>query len=333
MADRPSLLVAAGAGGDGEALPERRFAQDFSAPFSCIPFLDTPEVVHMGLNRLDARHWVLPCHTLPHYHHHKIAARRVLGDKVYAQLPESLPAQRELGERLYQHLINDHAGYACTSAGALRWQADGKALYWTGLASQLASGEPLWDASGWIADDICLLQPGKHGYVLVAASLTAPSYWRLEEKIGRPLDAIHRPVPGFQKKLSAQVARFFDHLKPAYPVWRGNWSLVTSAELLQRGGVSMASSGIGETRKQRAYLRIERQSLRRLPKTGAVVFTIRVSINPLEDLLLIEGGVDALQAAVEAMSPEETRYKSLAPLLQDEHGPLRHFFTEHGGRI
>nr|WP_051686950.1 DUF3445 domain-containing protein [Microbulbifer sp. HZ11] len=287
----------------------------------------------MGLNKLDPRHWVLPCRTLPHYQQNKIAARHAMGDRVYAQLPASLPIQRELATQLYQHLIYDHTNYLCAADSVLRWCAAGSELRWPGLAPQLASAEPLWGASCWVADDICLLQPGQHGYTLVAASLAAPSYWRLEEKIGRPLDQIHGPVPGFQQKLSARVARFFDHLKPEFPVWRSNWSVVDSPQLLQRAGEVTDSKSACMGQPRRLYLRIERQTLRRLPATGAVVFTIRVTINPLEDLLLISGGVAALRDAVLRMSPEETRYKSLAPLLAEEGGPLRRFFTEHGYSI
>ena len=128
-------------------------------------------------------------------------------------------------------------------------------------------------------------------------------------------------------------------------MWRSNWSVVDSPELLQRGSVDTLpeEKHAGEQRdsqhinqraslqtNQRGYLRIERQTLRRLPETGAVVFTIRVMINPLEDLLLREGAVAALQAAVKRMSPEEGRYKSLAPLLSSADGPLRRFFSQYG---
>ncbi|MBY6189063.1 DUF3445 domain-containing protein [Microbulbifer agarilyticus] len=304
----------------------RRYAQDFAAPSACLPFLKVPDIVHMGLNKLEPQAWITSCPTLPHYLNSKTAAYHRLGEKVYAQLPESLPVQRELVELLFRHLVQDHSRYVCTSSGTLCWRGDSGQLHWPGVESALASTSPLRHAGCWIADDVCLLLPGEGGYRLVAAYLAAPSYWRLEEKIGRPLNQIHAPVPGFQHKLAGQMARFFDHLKPEYPVWRSNWSVVDSPALLQRGEDTVSlQEAEGAGSEQSLYLRIERQSLRRLPDTGAVVFTIRVMTNPLEDLLAIEGGLSALAAAVAQMSPEEGRYKSLAPLLPS----LQHFFSCH----
>lgn len=291
----------------------RRFAQNLASPSGYLPFVHEPDVVHMGLNRLVPAQWIPSCERLPHYLHNKLRARRDFGERVFAQLPASLPAQKELVALLATHLRRDHRAYFLASGDVLRWTGASngatKDLIWPGEAAALASGEPLWHASLWVADDLCILLPGPRGYELVAASLCAPSYWRLEEKIGRPLDQIHAPVPGFQQKLSRQVARFFDHLLPEYPVWRGNWSVVDSSELLQRGGEAAVPSESGEL-----FLRVERQSLRRLPETGAVVFSIRVMINPLSDLVEVDGAVAALKHAVAGMSPEESRYKSLAPL-------------------
>ncbi|WP_237068296.1 heme-dependent oxidative N-demethylase family protein [Microbulbifer guangxiensis] len=288
----------------GAVLPhpvaDRRYAQP--EPF-LLPFMQHRELVHMGLQRLDPACWIQPCQNLHHYHHNKLNARRALGERVFAALPRSQEAQEELRGLLLQHLCRDHAPQYRRSANALQWRQGGAVLRW----SMADAGHPLWGASLWVADDLCLLQPGDSGYELTAASLAAPSYWRLEDKIGRPLDQIHKPVPGFANKLSAQVGRFFDHLLADYPVWRSNWSVVSSPELLQRGNVAAADGPL--------YLRVERQSLRRLPQTGAVVFTIRVSLNPLADLHAVPGAVAALAEAVKGMSPDESRYKSLAPLL------------------
>ncbi|AOS97637.1 hypothetical protein AUP74_02228 [Microbulbifer aggregans] len=257
----------------------------------------------MGLQRLEPASWIQPCSGLHHYYHNKLTARRRLGERVFAAQPRSHEAQGELSTLLLGHLCRNHASQYSRTGNVLQWHQDGAALRWP-LAG---TGEPLWAASLWIADDVCILQPGPRGYELTAASLAAPSYWRLEEKIGRPLDMIHRPVPGFADKLSTQVARFFDHLLADYPVWRSNWSVVSSPELLQRG-TSAADDG-------QLYLRVERQSLRRLPQTGAVVFTIRVSLNPLADLYTVPGALGSLEEAVAGLSPDEARYKSLAPLL------------------
>lgn len=279
----------------------RRYAQ--CSDSLLLPFTHSPEMVHMGLQKLRPAAWIQPCAALPHYLHNKLRARRTLGERVYAQLPESLPAQREMRALLFRHLRRDHAPQYFAGADRLHWRAEHRTLSWPLCCGE----EPLWGASQWVADDLCVLQAGERGYHLTAASLCAPSYWHLEEKIGKPLQAIHAPVPGFAQKIGTQVSRFFDHLLPGYPVWRSNWSVVDSPELLQRESPVAVSDTL--------YLRVERQSLRRLPVTGAVIFSIRVTINPLADLRRVPGAVDALRRAVQGLSPQEARYKSLAPLL------------------
>ena len=317
-------------GGQGVANPlSRRYAQDLRDPAAVLPFIRDPRIVHMGLHRLPASAWLQGCSGLSHYHHNKLSARRILGERVFVHLPVSLPAQRELAGLMARHLVQDHRNYQALHTGDICWHGTGQPLRWPGVAAAVASGEPLWATSLWVADDLCILLPGAHGYELAAASLAAPSYWRLEDKIGRPLSAIHQPVPGFREKLGDQVARFFDHLLPEYPVWRGNWSVVDSANLLQRGEgddyIGACGPDKAEAEGRGLYLRIERQSLRRLPVTGAVVFSIRVMINPLSDLLEVPAALSQLKTAVDAMSPEESRYKSIAPLRAE----LDNFFSAH----
>ena len=59
------------------------------------------------------------------------------------------------------------------------------------------------------------------------------------------------------------------------------------------------------------WYRAKRQSLRQLPKTGAVAFTIRVHICPLASLKAHGDALDLLWEAIEA-APEDLRhYKGL----------------------
>ena len=45
------------------------------------------------------------------------------------------------------------------------------------------------------------------------------------------------------------------------------------------------ASSTGPVDPRRVRLRVERQTLRRLPRSGAIVFTIRVYLTPLEELV------------------------------------------------
>ncbi len=61
-------------------------------------------------------------------------------------------------------------------------------------------------------------------------------------------------------------------------------------------------------------MRVERQSLRRLPLTGGVVFTIRVHVDSLESVAADRERAAGLHASVAGLSEEEARYKGIAPV-------------------
>jgi hypothetical protein len=60
---------------------------------------------------------------------------------------------------------------------------------------------------------------------------------------------------------------------------------------------------------------MERQTLRRLPRTGDILFTIRVLLRPLHALATRPEDAAALAATLRALPPAMQRYKSLAPFL------------------
>ena len=140
-------------------------------------------------------------------------------------------------------------------------------------------------------------------------SLCSPSHWRLAEKLGRPLREIHDPIPGIHEDLSPRIDRFFDHLRPEHPVQRFNWTLQADPGLFHP-----APGKAPEDASSPLYYRVERQTLVRLPQTGAVVFTIRVFLHPLETLGARPGALSALGAAVAAAPPALARYKGFDTL-------------------
>ncbi len=277
-----------------------------------LPHLAHPGVLQMGLTPLRDAPWIETDNHLGRYHRHKLATRERLGQCAYQASASSMPAQRELAESLLHHLVGDQpenyrlvGKHLTCDAGEFELDIDG--------------AEPLWNSSLWIADDLVIMEQIDGRYCLTAASLCSPSHWRLEEKFGRPMAEIHQPIPRFESELTPRVDRFFHHLKPDHPVVRFNWSLQAHEALCQRP----------ETEPEilpdsRLFYRSERQSLRRLPRTGAIAFTIRVYLHPLDLLRETPGALQALFAAVDATPADLARYKGfdeLEPALARYRGP------------
>jgi hypothetical protein len=61
------------------------------------------------------------------------------------------------------------------------------------------------------------------------------------------------------------------------------------------------------------FLRVERQTLSVLERTGAVLFTIRTHVYPLRRVVAAPGAAARLAEAVREMPAEMRLYKSFAP--------------------
>jgi hypothetical protein len=267
-----------------------------------LPHLAHPGVLQMGLAPLRDAPWIETDNHLQRYRGHKLRTRERLGDRAYRATAGSLPAQQELASSLLHHLVRDQPD---------NYRLEGNRLHCApgNFVADINAEESLWNCSLWVADDLVIMEQIDGRYCLTAASLCSPSHWRLEEKFGQPLAVIHDPIPRFSRELTPSVDRFFRHLRPEHPVVRFNWSLQTHDELCQRPELEHSI-----TCDSPLYYRTERQSLRRLPRTGAIAFTIRVYLHPLETLHNTPGALAALLAAIEATPPDLAKYKGFDEL-------------------
>jgi hypothetical protein len=131
-----------------------------------------------------------------------------------------------------------------------------------------------------IVEDLCILQKRGDEHVLTAALLCFPASWSLAQKIGHPLSHIHGPVDSYGDDMARRVQRLFDAVRPGRPLWRANALLYPDAELYQ----PRREEARRDHSAQMHILRSERQSILRLPKTDAVVFSIQTRQVRLEDL-------------------------------------------------
>jgi dimethylamine monooxygenase subunit A len=281
-----------------------------------LPFLDGPRQLAMGLNALEPGDWLWPDDDPARYAAEIAQREDLIGTRledVHAVLPGAEAAAREtLG--LVAAWFAEHR--PARFAREEEEEEGSPALLDLAGGRRVALDDPLpLRAAGRLAqEDLCLLAPGPDGaYVLVAAILCFPAHWRLREKLGRPMLAIHAPVPGFAERLGATTARFFAGLDPARPVWRANWSLAERPDLFAPEGRAgpppdLSAGDAGE----RLWLRVERQTLRRLPASGAVLFTIRTLVRTVAEAVAGEPeAAAALAARLRGMDPALAAYKGV----------------------
>jgi hypothetical protein len=169
-------------------------------------------------------------------------------------------------------------------------QAEAAALVDAALGLPAPAGDglpPLFAAARKVPDDLCLMEKRDGQWRLTALSLSAGSFFAAEEVIGRSLAELHVPVTGFAERLLVRVQRIFEGLRPDLVLERRNWTVLNCADLHTPSAAPIRAriAEIDPADAGRALsLRVERQTLRRLPQTGGALFTIRVWLAPLESL-------------------------------------------------
>ncbi|HSV02677.1 MAG TPA: heme-dependent oxidative N-demethylase subunit alpha family protein [Phenylobacterium sp.] len=173
---------------------------------------------------------------------------------------------------------------------------------------------PLYAAARRVPDDLCLMERRGGAWRLTALSLSAGSFFTAAEVVGRSLKELHRPVTGFSERFLTRVNRIFEGLRPELVLERRNWTLTNSAELHvpDPAPIRARIGAIDPSGAARALqLRVERQTLRRLPETGGAVFGIRVWLAPLAELAQDREALAAFARAWRAAPPAFRAYKRL----------------------
>jgi len=212
----------------------------------------------MGLRPLDLARWL----EIDEHYDEELALKTMLlrdaFDVVVATNPEGDDASTELLEEVTSFLRVD---------------------YPERIPSAPQSEHPLVAASRLVQEDLCILVR-EDAWRLRAACVCFPSRWQLASKIATTLDDIHAPVPDYDVTLARPTNSFFDRLTPQRSFWRLNWTLLDSPALHQPTRARVSASGdLNEW-----YFRVERQTLRQLPRTRAIVFTIRTYVASAADL-------------------------------------------------
>ena len=234
----------------------------------------------------------------------------------FQALPGTGPAQWEALQLVLGDLARSRPDAVSLSEGPGDWRWENR-LLGTG-----ATFRPGYDATlplpplEWVGrqvqEDLLLVDARDESLPLVAGLLCFPSGWSLGEKIGRSLASIHEPVPGF-----APVARpgalLLQRLRAGRPVVRYNWTFKATGELDLSprrhwpAGEDVTPRDAGE----RLWLRVERQTLARLPKSDAVLFTVRTCLTRVGEAAGDGQRAARMLRALRTAPPELLEYKGM----------------------
>ncbi|KAI1871921.1 hypothetical protein JX265_005907 [Neoarthrinium moseri] len=272
--------------------------------------------ITMGLRSSPYEDWIQLDSHYPKYHSDKAARIEDRGSKCCITAPEAYPAALELLEELTAYL-------PCRYPALFKRTSTGISNIWSGesfdITERPLKEDPMIMCGRLVQDDLALMIERPDGqYYLLAGAILLAGFWRLEDKFGMPLWKIHTSgdVPQFKEKLECGMTKFFSRLRCEELYTRNNYFLQVDDSLPWSWSIGDEDSpevSWDTAEKNRAvehhWFRSERQSLRRLPKTGAVCFTIRTYFHPIMEIAQEDYVPGRLASAIRSWGDDVARYK------------------------
>ncbi|KAI2628585.1 hypothetical protein GGR54DRAFT_352098 [Hypoxylon sp. NC1633] len=237
----------------------------------------------MSLTKLENDWWI----ELESTYKTRIAQRQELyakhGESVLQWLPGSELACKELMEMVLQFLCARYPQYFVLSADKSR--LENKIL---GTVSVIKEKHPLLILLDNVPEDFgIMLRHPENGYYFFRAGMICSALgWNVGTKIGMQLHEIHQPIPDYKEKMQFSMDRFFSKMPASKPIQRGSWGLEVDQPLYMPPGDPHESYRDIQDKtltRSRIHLRVDWQTLRRLPLSGAVVFNFKALFTPLEE--------------------------------------------------
>lgn len=181
--------------------------------------------------------------------------------------------------------------------------------------SRLSAKKMLEELGKFVPDDLIFMRKFGDEWRLVGGNLAFPTNWDIKSFLGETITQIHQNLSGtpvsvaaFSKMINGVLDRT---VGTRDVVCRNNWFLQTDPRYAMPGYGTVAYAGPETITRQNydkaVFLRTERQSLRGLPESKAVVFAIRPYVFPImkikEDRVIAENLVNGIRVK---LMPEET---------------------------
>lgn len=182
--------------------------------------------------------------------------------------------------------------------------------------------DPLDWVGRQVQEDLVLLTGPEA--TLAGGQLCFANDWCLDEKIGLSFWQLHGPVTTIVEPMMRAAEKLMERLPSGKSVWRMNWSVKFSDQLdmtsrhtpflkqqLEELLPGLTPDAIG----QKLFVRIERQTLTRLPRSGAVLFGIHTYQSLLAEEASDRDRALRMLKVFESTPPAMLDYKSMTPLM------------------
>ena len=300
--------------------------QDWSVettpPLPYRPFRHGPYHITMGLRSMQWDEWIELDNHYMRFHEDKkrrIAERGSKCCRTDTSNPRVLDGAIELLEELSAYLSERYPSMFKKTDVGVDNVLTGESFNVKELTMNGEREDPMQLSARLIQDDLAIMFEKEDGqYYLQAGAILLAGFWRLEDKWQMPLSEIHTSgdVPGFKSKLEKGMMNFFRRVTPEKPVLRNNYFLQVDDNLAWSDSIGSEDNeviGWFTAEKHRAiqhhYFRSERQSLRRLPRSGGVVFTIRTYFHPITEICQEPYVPGRLASAVRSWGDDVAKYK------------------------
>ena len=237
-------------------------------------------------------------------------------------LPHMITAEWDLVELLMTSLSESYPHWFSLTRDGNRWHWINRPL---GIDQRFTFGDvatlpypPMEYITRQCQGDFSLLDQRDDNIWMDAGIATTQADWSLDFDIGMNFMEWHAPVPfAHQMGVFERALKYLLNLQIDKPVRRLNWTMTvnprldTSPEQYPYWGKDRTQV-TAENAGTKVYLRVELQGLWRLPRSNAIVFSIRGYLASLAELSTSPKWARRLSRVLKSLPDEIAEYKGLA---------------------
>ncbi len=181
--------------------------------------------------------------------------------------------------------------------------------------------EPLDWVGRQVQEDLVILS-NNNSATLIAGQLCFANGWSLNDKYNQPFLTIHAPAPGLISPTMQTAQKLMEKIQDSKPVWRCSWNFKIRGDLdlsskhnrlYNQELTELAPQLTPENIGSRLFLRIERQTISRLPRSGCVLFGIHLYQNILDDERMNKQQAQSMYNVLTTTPKEMMDYKAITP--------------------